>query len=151
MSTLATGPTMRTERPRYGGGGVSVPGVTAMEHSPSRCNSVDPMLSHVGGQRYFGATLVLLLGAACHRDGAHDTTTLDNRQCTRPRHDAAIARHHKTLKPRLRGDARQLLGGLLEACCRIGLVQRDLDRDGASTVHATERDHPAALVDHHGC
>src|SRR5215467_7250974 len=31
VSTLATGPTMRTDRPRYGGGGVSVPGVTAME------------------------------------------------------------------------------------------------------------------------
>src|SRR5207253_9692018 len=76
MSTLATGPTIRTERPRYGGGGVSVPGVTAMEHPPSRCGLFAPMLSHVGGKRYFGPALILLLRPPPHPPGTGDATAL---------------------------------------------------------------------------
>src|SRR5215510_9780455 len=53
-STLATGPTMRTERPRYGGGGVSVAGVMAVRS--------DLGASRIRGQRGLGAALVLLLG-----------------------------------------------------------------------------------------
>src|SRR5512132_3217080 len=150
MSTLATGPTMRTERPRSGGGGVWVPGVTAMEHPPSRCGLSAAMLSHVGGERYFGAALILLLSAPRDGDGTDDTTALHDGQRSRSRHNSAIARHNQALKPGLPGDVGQFLGGLLEAGRRIGLVQGDLDRDRTSTVHTTERDHPTALVDHHG-
>src|SRR5207247_2552362 len=104
--------------------------------------------SRVGGKRDFGAALVLLLGAAGHGDGAQDVLALDDRQGAGSRHDAPVARHHQTLEPGLTGHARQLLRRLLEAGRRVGLVHRDLHRDRASTVHASQRDHPAALVDH---
>src|SRR5881296_942570 len=105
--------------------------------------------SRVGGKRNFGAALVLLLGAAGHGNGAHDGPALDDRQGAGSRHDATVARYHQTLEPGLTGHARQLLRRLLEAGRRVGLVHRDLHRDRASTVHASQRDHPAALVDHH--
>src|SRR5262245_18431410 len=155
-STLATGPTIRAERPRYGGGGVSVLGVMAMERSLSRSatrvgasvgSNVDT--SRVRGKRYFGAALVLLLGPARHGDGSHDGYALHDRQGAGPRHDATVARHHQTLEPGLPGHARQLTRRLLKAGRRVGLVHGDLHCDGASTVHAPQRDHPAAVVDHH--
>src|SRR5438309_8370689 len=131
MSTLATGPTMRTDRPRWGGGGVSVPGVTAIEDPLSRCcdsvgRNVDTL--HVGGKRYFRTALILVLGAARHGDGTDDTTALYDGQRSGSGHDASVARNDQTLKPGLRGDARQLLRWLLEARCRVGLVQGDVHR-----------------------
>src|SRR5262245_66241763 len=106
MSTLPTGPTTRTERPRYGGGGVSVTGGTAIEVPLSRCgDSVGPSAdtSHVRSQGHLGAALVLLLGAAGHGDGAHHAPALHDGQRTGSRHDAAMARHHQALKPCLPG------------------------------------------------
>src|SRR5438552_13847689 len=132
MSTLATGPTMRTERPREGGAGVSVPGVTAMEDPLSRCcESVESNVdtSHVGGKRYFGTALILLLSASCHGESTHDTATLDDGQRSCAGHDAAVARHDQAMKPRLPGDANQLVRELLEAGRRIGHVHGDLHRD----------------------
>src|SRR5207245_9935414 len=89
-----------------------------MEDPLSRCcESVESNVdtSHVGGKRYFGTALILLLSASCHGESTHDTATLDDGQRSCATHDAAVARHDQTLKLRLPGDANHLVRRLLTA------------------------------------
>src|SRR6266508_2595636 len=93
-----------------------------------------PALLRVRGQRYFSAALVLLFGATRHGDGTDDVATFDDRHRAAPGHDTAVTRHDQALKPRLPGNPRQLLRGLLETGRSVSFVQRDFHRDGAGPV-----------------
>src|SRR5262249_61912031 len=109
-----------------------------MEDPLSRCceSIFGPNLdtSSIGRKGYFRTPLILIIGASGHGDRTHDAASLDDGQRSCAGHDAAVARHDQALKPRLPGDVRQLLRGLLEAGRRVSLVQGDLDRDGPRAV-----------------
>src|SRR5262245_28224707 len=111
-----------------------------------------PLLaSSVGGESHLSTTLILLFSATSHGDSANDIAPLYDGERAAAGHDATAARYYEALKPCLAGNARQVLGGLLEAGCRVCFVERDVHGNGTGAIHSAERDHAAALINNYRC